>query len=67
MAGVDDPALTRDPRSRRSLVAERDGPLVNQVPEFADRWVDTDELGDDVWGERGGNEIPESGSYAGLR
>jgi len=36
------------------------------VPKLADRGLDIEEFGD-VSGERGGNEIPQSGSYAGLR
>ena len=66
MAGVDDRAFSRYPRRHRSLAAERGGPLLDQVREFADRRVDTDDFGN-VWGERGGNEIPENGSCVGPR
>jgi hypothetical protein len=66
MASVEDLAVSRRPREQRPLAQEGGGPASKRVREFADRRVDTDDL-DNVWGERGGNETPQSGSYAGPR
>jgi hypothetical protein len=66
MASADDLALSRRLREQRPLADEGGGPDLKRVREFADRRVDTDDLGQ-VWGERGGNEIPERWSYAGPR
>ena len=63
---VDDPTLSRRPRRHRLFADACGGPLLDEGPEFADRRANTDDLGN-VWGERGGNEIPESRSYAGPR
>jgi hypothetical protein len=59
-------AAAGSPRKHRLLADEAAVPRLEREPKLADRGLDVDEFGD-VWGERGGNEIPQSGSYAGLR
>jgi hypothetical protein len=48
------------PRKHRLLADETAVPRLERKAKLADRGLDVDEFGD-VWGERGGNEIPQSG------
>jgi hypothetical protein len=70
MASADDVAAVRRPRQRRLLTDEPELLLaavrLKRALEPARRLLDVDERAG-VWGERGGNEIPLGGSYAGLR
>jgi hypothetical protein len=70
MASADDAAVVQRPRRRRNLTDEAEplfaGGRLKRALEPARRPLDVDERGG-VWGERGGNEIPQRVTYAGLR
>ena len=69
-AGEDDVAIGWRPREHRRLVDEATVLMVaghvERVRELPCRLLRVNELAA-VWGERGGNEIPDGGAYAGPR
>jgi hypothetical protein len=61
LARADDLAISRRTRKQRPLADDGGRPALEGVRGFAYRRSDADDVGS-VWGERGGNEFPESGS-----